>query len=304
MAIHQAIMKLEERARRHMVDKLSWAHDSVRIYGLEYVAQHLEAASWLKLLILSFRGLDRFCPDSGKPQVVDFHDLSSVIDLRYQAVAEELANLPSHRLKDGRLLSRLARASLGIILMPNEEAGIVKPLFRDRLQIPAILQRVREQKEISQLKFLYHRELKKLRNHAYPTEDYQKILSDAFHERLQGLIEQSLEKGQRRMRQQRSFAGIERVFADLMELAEENDFSPEHIQLIKDMVEFNRDRLRSHRLEAIYRKINGCSKTADLQRLWKKVRAELINDRLHLGKEFEDLVTARFDQKREELLDS
>jgi hypothetical protein len=103
------------------------------------------------------------------------------------------------------------------------------------------------------------------------------------------------------MRQQRSFAGIERVLDELMVLAEENSFSEEQIQLAKDMSEFNRDRLRSHRLEAIYREILKCTNTKELLRLWKKVRAELVNNRRHLGKEFEDLVTARFDQQFEKL---
>jgi hypothetical protein len=304
MAIHQAVMRLDQQTRRHMVDKLSWAHDAVRVYGLEYVAQHLEVENWLKLLILCLRALDRFQSHTGDPQVVDFHDLASVIDLRSQAISKELADVPFQGVKDGRLLSRLTKASVGILLRFKQQGGVVKPVFQDRLRIPSILEKVGEQRDISHLKFLYHRELKKLRNHAHPTGDYQKLLSDAFHQRLQELIEQSLKQAQKRMRQQRSFAGIEGVFAELMELAEENDFAPEQTQLIKDMVEFNRDRLRSQRLEAMYQKIDDCSKTSDLLTLWKKVRAELIKNRLHLGKEFEDLVTARFDRKREELVDS
>ena len=106
---------------------------------------------------------------------------------------------------------------------------------------------------------------------------------------------------QKRMRQQKSFAGIERVFDELMVLAEENSFSEEQIQLAKDMSEFNRDRLRSSRLEAIHREILNCNSTGDLLKLWRKVRAELVSNRRHLGKEFEDLVTTRFDQQFEKL---
>ncbi len=305
MAVYRALMELDKVIRRHLVDKLKPSHDSVRIYGLEYVAQHLEPESWLKLLILSFRGLDRFCTGNSKPWVVDFHDLSLIIDRRYQAIAEELTNLPSDRLyKDGRLLSRLTKAWVGIILRYNREVGLVKPLFQDRLQVQQVLDRVREEERLLQLKHLYHRELKKLKNHAYQTEDYQKLLSDAFHERLHELIEQALKKAQKRMGQQRSFSGIERVFEEVMGLAEENSLSEEQIQLVKDMYEFNRDRLRSRRLEAIYRKIDDCTNTADLLKLWEKVRAELVKNRLHLGREFEDLVTARFDEHLEKLIAS
>jgi hypothetical protein len=295
-------MRFDEEIRRQLLDKLSPAHDFVRIYGLEYVAQHLEPGTWLKLLILGFRALDRFCPDNDNPRVLDFHDLSLIIDRRYQAIAEELAKLPTGRLfKDGRLLSSLNRSRLGIILQVNSDKAVLKVLFQDRLEIERILKQIREEEDISRLKHLYHRELKKLKNHRYLTEDYQKIISDAFHARLQELIDRAMHKAQKKMRQQRSFAGIERVLDELMVLAQENSFSEEQIQLAKDMCEFNRDRLRSSRLEAIHRKIHNCTNTAELLRLWKKVRAELVNNRRHLGKEFEDLVTVRFDQQFEKL---
>jgi hypothetical protein len=300
--VYQVFMRFDEEIRRQLLDKLSPAHDFLRLYGLEYVAQYLEPETWLKLLILGFRALDRFCPENDKPRVLDFHDLSLVIDRRYQAIAEELAKLPTDRLfKDGRLLSSLNRSRLGIILQVNPDKAVLKVLFQDRLEVQRILKQVGEEDDILPLKHLYHRELKKLKNHAYHTEDYQKILSDAFHSRLEELIDHAMNKAQKRMRQQRSFAGIERVFAELMVLAEENSFSEEQIQLAKDMAEFNRDRLRSSRLESIYREITNCINNQELLKLWKKVRAELVNNRRHLGKEFEDLVTARFDQQFKKL---
>jgi hypothetical protein len=304
IVVYQALLGFDEEIRRQLVGKLSPAHDFLRIYGLEYVAKHLEPGTWLKLMILSFRALDRFCPENVKPWVLDFHDLSLIIDRRYQAIAEELANLPTDRLfKDGRLLSSLNRARLGIILQVNPDKAVLKVLFQDRLEIERILEQVREEDDILRLKHLYHRGLKKLRKHPYHTEDYQKILSESFHLRLQELIDRAMHKAQKRMRQQRSFAGIERVLDELLVLAEENDFSEEQIQLAKDMFEFNRDRLRSRRLEAIYREISNCINIEELLKLWKKIRSELVNNRRHQGKEFEDLVTARFDQQLQTLSD-
>jgi hypothetical protein len=246
--------------------------------------------------------LDQLCPGNDKPKVIDFHDLGHIIDRRYQAIAEELATLPAERLfEDSSLLSRLSKASVGIILLYNPDEGVVKPLYQDRLQIQLVLKQMQEQQDILPLKNFYHRELKKLKNYTYHTEDYQKLLSDSFHERLQQLIEEALKVLQKRMRQQRSFSGIERVFTELMALAEENAFSEEQIQLVTDMHEFNRDRLRSRRLEAIYREIHACSTTAKLFELWQKIRIELVNNQSDLGKEFEDLVTSRFDQQLEQL---
>ncbi len=305
MALYKALMQLDEEIRRALVEGLNPGNDFVRIYGLEYVAQHLGAEDLLKLLILTFRGLNRFCRENAKPRVVDFHDLSQIIDRRYQAIAEELHTFTPDRLfKDNRLLSRLSRAWVGLILSYGEAERIIKPLYQDRLQVHHVFERIRGQENILRLKNLYHRELKKLKNHPYHTEDYQKQLSECFHERLQELIEESLSRAQKRMRQQRSFAGIERVFAELITLAEENRFSDEQIQLVKDIYEFNRDRLRNRRLEEIYQEIQDCTSTTDLRELWKKVRSELVNNRRHLGKEFEDLVTARFDNKLERLTEA
>jgi hypothetical protein len=300
MAIYEALMDLDEKIRRTLLDQLTPGHDLLRVYGLEYVARHLEPENWLKLLVLAFRGLNRFCRENGRPGVVDFDDLSQVIDRRYQALSEELASFPAARLfTDGRLLSRLARARVGLILKHSAKERVVKPLYQDRLQVHRVLERIRGQENILRLKNLYHRELKRLRNHAYHTEDYQKLLSDSFHERLQELIDQGIKKAQKRMRQQRSFSGIERVFTELMALAEENAFSEEQIQLVKDMYEYNRDRIRNLRLEVIYREINQCTDGADLMELWQKIRSELVKNRRHFGQEFEDLVTAGFDRRLE-----
>jgi hypothetical protein len=302
MVVHRDVMDLANTIRFYLLDQLNPSRDSIRIYCLEYVARHLTPENWLKLLVLGFRGLDRFCPDNDKPRVIDFHDLSHIIDRRYQAIAEDLATLPLDRLfEDPSLLSSFTKASVGIILFYNPDEALVKPLYQDRLQIHMVLKQMQEQQEIVRLKNFYHRELKKLKNYTYHTEDYQKLLSDSFHERLQKLIEQALKDLQKRMRQQRSFSGIERVFAELMALAEENAFSEEQIQLVTDMHEFNRDRLRSRRLEAIYRAIHDCSTTAELLELWQKIRVELVNNQSDLGKEFEDLVTARFDQQLKQL---
>ena len=235
--------------------------------------------------------------------MVDFHDLSQIIDRRYQAVSEELATFSMDRLfTDGRLLTRLSRAQVGLILNYNDKERVVKPLYQDRLQVHRVIERIRGQENILRLKNLYHRELKRLRNHIYHTEDYQKLLSETFHDKLQQLIDHKLKNAEKRMRQQRNFSGIERISNELMELAEENDLSEEQVQLAKDMYEFNRGRLRNRRLELIYREIDACTETEDLMELWNKTRSELLNNRRHFGKEFEDLVTARFDKQLEDLI--
>ena len=236
MVVHKAVMDLADTIRRYLLDQLNPSRDSIRIYGLEYVAQHLTPENWLKLLILGFRGLDQFCPGNSKPKVMDLHDLSVIIDRRYQAIAEELATLPTDRLfEDSRLLSSITKASVGITLLYNPDEGVAKPFYQDRLQTTTGSGTNARPARDFATQDLYHRELKKLKNYTYHTEDYQKLLSDSFHERLQKLIEQAIKSLQKRMRQQRNFSGIERVFAELMALAEENAFSEEQIQLVTDM---------------------------------------------------------------------
>jgi hypothetical protein len=298
MHIYQIVVGLDEGIRRYLIGRLSPGRGLVRIHGLEYTARHLDAESWLKLVLLGLRGIDSFDGGADRAQVLDFGHLNLVIGRRYLAIGEELANLSMERLhEDGRLLSRLRRARVGIVLECNEEYQVCRLGFRDRLQMEEVLQRVRGQDDMLRLKRLYHRELKRLKNSRYHTEDYQKLLSEVFHARLQELIELTLKHGQRRMRQQRGFSGLERVFTGMMSLAEENDFTHEQVELLKDMYEFNRDRLRNQRLQEIYENIHACGTSTDLLRLWEKIRAELLENRRHLGKEFEDLVTRRFDEQ-------
>jgi hypothetical protein len=300
LAAYEALSNLDDEIRRNLLEKLSPQEDMVRIYGFECVAHYLEPENWLKLLVLAFRGVDRYLKSEAKPWVVSFMELSPHIDCRHEALSAEFTPLSMNRLvSDGRLLARITKAKVGLMLRYSRSESVVMPLFKDRHGVGRVLERIRHEEDILHLKDLYHRELKRLKSRAHHTEDYQRQLSVAFHGRVQELIELTLRKAEEKMRRQRGFTGLERVFTELLALVEENGFSEEQIQQVKDMYEFNRDRLRNQRLKEIYQNIQGCTSASEVVGLWKRVRAELIGNRRHLGKEFENLVTRRFDEQLE-----
>lgn len=302
LAAYRALMDLEEEARRLVVDKLNPAQDQVRLYGLEYVARHLRPENWLKLLVLAFRASDRYLEQQARPWVVNFQHLCLSIDWRHQALDEELSRLSAVRLfRDNRLLDRLCKASVGLMVRYNRTTAVINFLFQDRFGIQPVVERLRREESIFELKNLYHRELKRLRSRSQPTQDYQNQLSAEFHKRLHGLIERTLKQAEERMRREGDFDGLEGVFHELLSLVEEDSFSDEQVQLVKDMYEFNRDRLRNQRLKEIYDQIDSCASPENLRKIWKKIREELISNRRHLGEEFEALVASRLDERLAEL---
>ncbi|MBW1982138.1 MAG: hypothetical protein JRJ12_13055 [Deltaproteobacteria bacterium] len=292
----QELAALGDDCRRGLLQKLSPGQDLLRIFGFEYLSGHLEVRAWLKLLIICLQAIDRYM--KRPPHVLNFQELNLTIDFRHQLLSEELNRLSLEKLlSDGRLVARLRSAKTGLILRCDTEQSVVTVLFKDRLGVDRVLARLAASRDAGSLKKLYHRELKKLRNIGYFTEDYQRMLSSTFHQRLQEIVALAINETSEKMEQQQDFVSLEKLFKKLLRLVEENGFSDEQAQLVRDMYEFHLDRLRNKRLEALYGKIDCCQSKADLFALWQESKAEFIRDRQYLGREFERLVTERFDER-------
>jgi hypothetical protein len=99
------------------------------------------------------------------------------------------------------------------------------------------------------------------------------------------------------MLRQQDFSALEKISSELLTLVEEHGSQEEQIQWVRDLYEFNRDRLRNQRLKSLYGKVLACTSRDGLQALWEETRLELMSNRRHLGPEFENLVTKHFDEQ-------
>jgi hypothetical protein len=298
LTAHTALVRLGEEMRRALLDKLDPGSNMVRFYGFQQVSFHLEPRDWLKLLILAVRAVDRWATKKGDVWAVNFQELAASIGRRHKALTEELGSLQTERLfRDSRLFARLARRSVGLILRCDPRQRVVTFIFQDRLGVYRILERLRKMGRIGELRAEYERQIERLQHSGYRTEDYQEQVKEAFQGRLQELLDLTIERAEEKMLRQHDFETLENTYHELLTLVEQDGTQEEQIQLVRDLYDFNRDRLRNQRLRDLERKVRGCRSRDRLKALWVETRPELINNRRHLGPEFENAVTKHFDEQ-------
>jgi hypothetical protein len=294
---YEALANLDEEARRPLLAMLTPGRDLVRFYGFESVSRYLEPGNWLKLLVLAIRGIDRGRARGEKTWAVDFQRLAAAIGWRHEALSEELGTLSLGRLlRDKRLFTRLTRSAVGIMVRCNPRERVVALLFQDRLGVQRVCERLRRIESIVDLRKEYEREMERLRRSAYRTEDYQDQLRQVFQSRLQELLEFTIKRAEDEMLRQQDFSALEKIYGELLSVVEAHNSQEEQLRLVRDLYEFNRDRLRNQRLKELYGKVLRCTSRDELQTLWEETRLELVSNRRHLGPEFENVVTKHFDE--------
>ena len=295
---YEALVNLGEEMRRLVLAMLNPGRDLVRFYGFESLSRHLEPGNWLKLLVLALRGIDRCRDRRVSTWAVDFQGLAAAMGWRHEALTEELGRVPVGRLlRDNRLLTKLTRSAVGIMVRCNPKERVVTLLFQDRLGVQRVRERLRRLESIVDLRKEYESQMDRLRRSAYRTEDYQDQLRQVFQSRLQELLEFTIQRAEDEMLRQQDFSALEKIYGELVIVVEEHSSQEEQIQLVRDLYEFNRDRLRNQRLKELYGKVLVCTSRDELQTLWEETRLELVSNRRHLGPEFENVVTKHFDER-------
>jgi hypothetical protein len=294
---YEALASLDEEVRRSLLAMLNPGRDLVRFYGFESVSRYLEPGNRLKLLILAIRGIDRYRARGERTWAVDFQRLAAAIGWRHEALSDELGMLSLGRLfRDNRLFTRMTRSAVGIMARCNPKERVVALLFQDRLGVPRICERLRRIERIVDLRKEYEREMERLRRSAYRTEDYQDQLRRVFQGRLQELLELTIKRAEDEMLRQQDFSALEKIYGELLTVVEAHSSQEEQLQLVRDLYDFNRDRLRNQRLKELYGKVLVCTSRDELQTLWEETRLELVSNRRHLGPGFENVVTKYFDE--------
>jgi hypothetical protein len=294
---YEALTSLDEEVRRSLLAMLNPGCDLVRFYGFESVSRYLEPGNRLRLLVVAIRGVDRYRAREEGTWAVDFQRLAAAVGWRHEALSEELGMLSLGRLfRDNGLFAGMTRSAVGVMVRCKPKERVVALLFQDRLGVPRICERLRRLENIVDLRKEYEHGTERLRRSAYRTEDYQDQLREVFQSRLHELLELTINRAEDEMLRQQDFSALEKIYGELLTVVEAHSSQEEQLQLVRDLFEFNRDRLRNQRLKELYRKVLACTSRDELQTLWEETRLELVGDRRHLGPEFESVVTKYFDE--------
>jgi hypothetical protein len=292
--IHNAFRTFPEEARRFILDRL--LTDEIRIFGFEKVGNYLNDKNMIKLLLIALMGAQRFKPKQA-PICLNFLNMADQIEKRYEAVNDFLNHISSEKLwrrKDQ--LNDLFKAKTGLVMKRHESQRVLSIDFKDRFNISQKVSYMDTVTEMEHLKNYFHYSLRALRKSPFQTDDYELRLEEAYDKRLKEITGLIFEQAKQQLALLKDLKDIHKLYFDLMDQALEIGFTEDQRYGLSDLYEVRKNQLRQEKLDEIDGLIETISDIHDLKEYWDRIKVYLIQNRLFLGKEFENLIAKKFDE--------
>ncbi len=292
--IYNTLKGLPERVRYFILEHL--VTDEVRIFGLENVGIYLNYENLIKLLLIALLGSQEFERDQ-RPVCLNFLHMADEIEKRYEAVNETLSNILVEKLWDDTYpLNHFFKAKTGLVMKKDISQRVLSMDFVDKINISQKIAYMGTITDVEQLKNYFHNSLRSLRRSPFYTEDYELHLEEAYDKRLVEITDLMLDQVKQQMALLNDLREIQNLFSDLMERTLEIGFTDDQKNRLSDLYEVRKDQIRRKKLEEINALIETIDDTHELKDYWDSVKWYLMNNRPFLGKEFENLISKRFDE--------
>jgi len=271
--------------------------DEVRLYGFENVSSYMNYENIIKLLLIALMGGAKF-KESARPVCISFLGLAEKIARRYEALNETLNNISVEKLwGNPYLLNHFFRAKTGLVLAKEDEKGVLTVDFVDRINVHQKISYMKSIGDLEQLKNYFHYSLRTLRKNPFHTEDYEKELERAFEGRFREITDMMLERVKGKIESSRDFKEIQGLANDLMDRSLDIGFTDEQKHRLMDLYELRKDQLKREKLEEIEGFLATINETQELKDYWDSIKWYLSDHRPYFGKEFENLIARKFDEK-------
>jgi hypothetical protein len=292
--IYNGLQGLPATIRHFVLEHL--VTDEVRIFGFENVGIYLNYENLIKLLLIALLGSQKFKRDQ-KPVRLNFLDMTEDIDKRYEAVNDTLSNISVEKLWDNKYqLNHFFKAKTGLVMKKDTSQRVLSIDFVDKINVPQKISYMGTITDVEQLKNYFHHSLRSLRKSPLYTEDYELQLEEAYDKRLVEITDLMLDQVKQQMALLNELKELQNLFSDLMDRALEIGFTDDQRNRLGDLYEVRKDQIRREKLDEISALIEAIHDTHELKDYWDSVKWYLMNNRPFLGKEFENLISKKFDE--------
>jgi hypothetical protein len=292
--IYNGLQSLPGMVRHFILEHL--VTDEVRIFGFENVGIYLNYENLIKLLLISLLGSQKFKQGKG-PVSLNFLHMTEEIKRRYEAVNDTLGNISVKKLWDNTYqLNHFFKAKTGLVMNKDTSQRVLTIEFVDKINTSQKITYMGTITDVEQLKNYFHHSLRSLRKSPFHTEDYELQLEEAYDKRLVEITDLMLDQVKQQMALLNDLKEIQNLFSDLMERALEIGFTDDQRNRLSDLYEVRKDQIRREKLDEINALIETIHDTHELKDYWDSVKWYLMNNRPYLGKEFENLISKKFDE--------
>jgi hypothetical protein len=223
--------------------------------------------------------------------------MAEEIEKRYEAVNDTLSDIAVETLwDDTHEMNHLFKAKTGLVMKEDTTQRVLTIDFVDKINISQKISYMGTITDVEQLKNYFHHSLRSLRKSPFHTEDYELQLEKAYDKRLVEITDLMLDQVKQQMAVLNDLKEIQNLFSDLMERTLEIGFTDEQRHRLSDLYEVRKDQIRREKLEEINAFIKTISDIHELTDYWDSVKWYLMDNRPFLGKEFENLISKKFDE--------
>jgi hypothetical protein len=300
LRIFNSLNLLPDEVRQFIFKNL--VTDETRIFGFETVSAFLTYENMIRLLLVSLMAAQKF-PE--RPVCVHFLSLAAKIGMRYEAVNHALSRVSAEQLWEGSSrLEDFFKARNGIVLSVEETYRVISIDFKDKINMAQKILHMETISDLEQLKNYFHYSLRSLRKTPYYTDDYEQELERGFERRMREITNVMVNEAKSQMEMKKDLREIHHLYQDLIERALDIGFDEDQKHRLKDLYEMRKDYLKREKLKETTRVLSGIHDVHELRDYWDSVKGFLLNNRLFLGKEFENLVAKKFDEAKVRLEES
>jgi hypothetical protein len=151
---------------------------------------------------------------------------------------------------------------------------------------------------IDQLKNYFHHSLQSLRKHPFYTEDYGLELESMYEKRLIEITDKLLNQTKKQMDLIKDFKELHNLVNELLDQSLDIGLSDDQKHRLNDLYELRKDSLKSEKLAEIDGILKTINDADELKDYWDSIKWYLQGNRRFFGKEFENLISRKFDALR------
>lgn len=302
LRLYRGLQSLSKQMGNVLLGGIADPERPMRLVGFRWAAERLTYTNQIRLLLLGLAAGRRLQQSSPGPVTVSFIPLARVMSRRFEMVNEVFSAMDPSAFGGSNIDLDAGLEQAGIIRLEMDLMSRVANLhLSDAAGIERMVEALRLAKNAENLKQMYHDELRTLRLTSHGTMDYAQRLEDAFEDALSRLGQDMLEEVREKMAAETDLEKLVDIYETAREKGLELPLSRDRQQSLRDLFEFNVERLRSKMLDDVASRLREIDNKQELDEFWERVKSQLKGRRRWLGKDFFSLIAHRFDLRAKKL---
>ena len=293
-----------EKVKNYLLTRLAPLNNPISLLSFRGISDYLSLENWLKLLLLAIKVSDELYRKTGDNcfRNIDFRLLSRHLEKRYEILNESLNGLSFPWIMESCDAQFVSETGInGIFFFKNSAENCLDINFKDPIGIDEIVSQMESIEDLDELKNFYHEKISYLKTLHFYTKDYQQVLDNHFHKKLQEQTGKVVEAGIREMVLSQDFQTLLKQFQKLKNTGIKCGFSDTQFKKLNYAFERRLKELQEETLDYFRKAVKNIESEKRLKKLWTNTKASFKKDDLFYTGELKLKIARIFDNRLKEI---